>query len=281
MRAHEFITEHRLVFKRKPKGGISMKWRCETGPRKGRTVPDVAQCSAPPDIKKSAKMKQTRKRTKVAQARKTKKTKRVNPMSRTAAMLNKKMRKGFKESFTPNDFKENKFDSMADYRRWMRSPKDDKRGMTRYSVDKYESVISDSITESLNFNTKKTEARAFSNTFKMLDNRDHVSIEVGKQISVLSTVVVPGEKDSRIEVSGFVQPKEITKINLDLSDKIDSIEFSDGSMFPEAAEFTSVSGTNITNTAFFPDHSSASKAHTALWMLLSRMEGLGWTVERY
>jgi len=98
MRAHEFITEHRLVFKRNPKGGISTKWRCETGPRKGRTVPDIAQCSAPPDIKKSAKMKQTRKRTKVAQARKTKKTKRVNPMSRTATRLNKQMRRGLKES---------------------------------------------------------------------------------------------------------------------------------------------------------------------------------------
>jgi hypothetical protein len=97
MRAHEFITEHRLVFKRNPKtGSISMKWRCESGPRKGRTVPNLAQCSAAPDIKKAAKMKQTRQRTKVAQARKTKKTKRVNPMSRTATMLNKKMRKGKK-----------------------------------------------------------------------------------------------------------------------------------------------------------------------------------------
>lgn len=90
MRAHEFITEHRLVFKKNPKSGnITMKWRCESGPRKGRTVPDVAQCSAPPDIKKAAKMKQTRKRTKVAQARKTKKTKRVNPMTKTATRLNK------------------------------------------------------------------------------------------------------------------------------------------------------------------------------------------------
>ena len=115
----------------------------------------------------------------------------------------------------------------------------------------------------------------------MLDNRDHVTIEIGKQISVLSTVVVPDENNSRIEVSGFVEPKEISKINLDLNDKIDSIEFSDGSMFPEAAEFTSVSGTNITNTAFFPDYSSASKAYTALWMITSRMEGLGWKVEKY
>jgi hypothetical protein len=94
MRAHEFITEHRLVFKKNAKSGsISMKWRCESGSRKGRTVPELSQCSAAPDLKKSAKMKQTRKRTKVAQARKTKKTKRVNPMTRTATRLNKQMKK--------------------------------------------------------------------------------------------------------------------------------------------------------------------------------------------
>jgi hypothetical protein len=94
MRAHEFITEHRLVFKRNQKSGsISMKWRCESGPRKNKTVPELSQCSASPDIKKSAKMKQTRQRTKVAQARKTKKTKRVNPMTKTATRLNKQMKK--------------------------------------------------------------------------------------------------------------------------------------------------------------------------------------------
>jgi RNA polymerase sigma factor (sigma-70 family) len=89
-----YITEHRLVFKKNAKSGsISMKWRCESGPRKGRTMPDVSHCSAAPDIKKSAKMKQTRQRTKVAQARKTKKTKRVNPMTKTATRLNKQMKK--------------------------------------------------------------------------------------------------------------------------------------------------------------------------------------------
>jgi len=93
MRASEFISEHRLVFKRNPRTGtVSLKWRCETGPRKGRTVPNVNQCSAPPDIGKAARMKATRKRTKAAQARKTKKTKRVDPASRTAARLNKIMK---------------------------------------------------------------------------------------------------------------------------------------------------------------------------------------------
>lgn len=100
MRAHEFLTEHRLVYKKGSKGNISLKWRCESGPRKGRTVPDVNQCSAAPDIKKAAKMKQTRKRTKVAQARKTKKTKRVNPFTKAATNLNKAMKKAVREDTT-------------------------------------------------------------------------------------------------------------------------------------------------------------------------------------
>jgi hypothetical protein len=408
MRAHEFITEHRLVFKKSPKGKLTMRWRCETGPRKGRTVPDVKQCSASPDIKKAAKMKQTRKRTKVAQARKTKKTKRVNPMSRTAAMLNKKMREGLREDTTSlnqiyqNDFpdrdeafwdyvtnselnnqyeiqtmqpykleillkgqyriehidelydimepeqqevvddymnsnlsnqviviadgriidgnhralaavkskqpikyidlddieeplqenivrgydtfnfKQNVFENLSQYRRWAQSPKHSKRGMTRHYVDRYETVVRPELAESTgSFNTRKKEATAFNKSFKAIDERDGVAIEVGESISVLSTVVVPSDKTSHIEVSGFVNPKQITKINLDTDNKIDTIEFSDGSIFPEAAEFTTVGGVSITNTVFFPDYTSASKAYTALWMMLTSMEGRGWKVENY
>jgi hypothetical protein len=44
-------------------------------------------------LKKSAKMKNTRQRTKVRQAKKTKKTKRINPVSKLAARLNKLRKK--------------------------------------------------------------------------------------------------------------------------------------------------------------------------------------------
>jgi hypothetical protein len=90
MRAHEFVNEHRLVFKKKPGSGkVSLKWRCETGPRAGRTVNKPGDCSAAPDRKKSAQMKRTRANTKVRQARKTKRTKRINPASQLAARLNR------------------------------------------------------------------------------------------------------------------------------------------------------------------------------------------------
>ena len=90
MRASEFITEHRRVFKRNAKTGkLSLKWRCEAGPRLGRVVADHNQCSASLDRKKSSNMKLTRANTKVRQARKTKRTKRLNPAAKLAAKLNK------------------------------------------------------------------------------------------------------------------------------------------------------------------------------------------------
>lgn len=90
MRASEFITEHKKVFKRNPRTGkITMKWRCEAGPRAGRVVADPNQCSASLDREKSSKMKLTRAKTKVRQARKAKRTKRLNPAAKLAAKLNK------------------------------------------------------------------------------------------------------------------------------------------------------------------------------------------------
>lgn len=88
MRAREFVTEHRLVFKRSPKGKVTMKWRCETGPRAGRTVPNVKDCSAAPDMAQAQRLKKTRAKTKIRQARRTKRTKRVNPTSRLVQRLN-------------------------------------------------------------------------------------------------------------------------------------------------------------------------------------------------
>lgn len=88
MRVSEFITEHRLVWKRTP-AGIKLRWRCESGPRKNRTVPNVTDCSAAPDMAKAQRMKTTRKRTGIRQAKKTKRTKKINPQSRLISRLNK------------------------------------------------------------------------------------------------------------------------------------------------------------------------------------------------
>jgi hypothetical protein len=79
-----------MVWKRNAKTGkISLRWRCESGPRDNRTVPRVSDCSKAPDMAQSQRMKKTRARTKVRQARRTKRTKRINPASKLAARLNK------------------------------------------------------------------------------------------------------------------------------------------------------------------------------------------------
>ena len=90
MRASEFIDEHRMVWRRNPRTGkVTLRWRCESGWRKNRTVPAVSDCGKAPDIAQAQQMKRTRAKTKIRQARRTKRTKRVNPYSKLAQRLNK------------------------------------------------------------------------------------------------------------------------------------------------------------------------------------------------
>jgi hypothetical protein len=85
----EGINEHRMVWK-STKKGPKLAWRCTSGFRANRTVPDARDCGTPLDFAKAQRMKVTRRRTSKAQARKTKKTKRVNPISKLIRKLNKK-----------------------------------------------------------------------------------------------------------------------------------------------------------------------------------------------
>lgn len=90
MRAYEFVAEHRMVWKRNSKTGkIALKWRCESGPRKDRTVPNISDCSSAPDMAQSQRMKRTRAKTKVRQARRSRRTKKINPRSKLVRALNK------------------------------------------------------------------------------------------------------------------------------------------------------------------------------------------------
>jgi len=93
MRAWEFITEHQMVWTRRKvsakHGKPVLKWRCKSGPRKGRVVPKVTDCGDQPDVAKRERMKTTRARTKLPQARRAKRTKKINTASRLIARLNK------------------------------------------------------------------------------------------------------------------------------------------------------------------------------------------------
>lgn len=68
---------------------VVRKYRCTSGPRKGRTVAQITQCFAAPDIAKRIRLRQTKARLGSKMARKARKTKRVNPASVRVARLNK------------------------------------------------------------------------------------------------------------------------------------------------------------------------------------------------
>ena len=71
---------------------VVRKYRCSSGPRKGRVVAKMAQCYAAPNIKKRMALKKVKARLGSRMIRKSKKTKRINPASKRVQSLNKKKR---------------------------------------------------------------------------------------------------------------------------------------------------------------------------------------------
>jgi hypothetical protein len=68
---------------------VVRKYRCTSGPRKGRVVSSPGQCFAAPDIKKRTKLRMTKAKLGKRMTRKSKKSKRTNPTSRRVQALNK------------------------------------------------------------------------------------------------------------------------------------------------------------------------------------------------
>lgn len=71
---------------------VVRKYRCGNGPRKNRIVAKMAQCFAPPNVKKRMVLKRTKARLGKRLARKAKRTKRINPASKRVQALNKASR---------------------------------------------------------------------------------------------------------------------------------------------------------------------------------------------
>ena len=80
--------EEKTVFARRG-NKVVRKYRCTTGPRKGRTVTNLGQWFAAPDVAKRNKLKITKARLGAKMARKAKRTKRTNPSSIRLRSLNK------------------------------------------------------------------------------------------------------------------------------------------------------------------------------------------------
>jgi hypothetical protein len=82
------LTEARMTWARTG-NKIVRKYRCTTGPRKGRVVSSPDQCSKPIDVKKRIQFKQTKAKQGAKMKRKSARTRRVNPASRRLKNLNK------------------------------------------------------------------------------------------------------------------------------------------------------------------------------------------------
>lgn len=70
-------------------GKQTRKFRCTSGPRKGRVMSSPASCNKPMDISKSAKLKQTKLKKPGQIKFKTGRTRRTNPASVRLTSLNK------------------------------------------------------------------------------------------------------------------------------------------------------------------------------------------------
>jgi hypothetical protein len=88
----DILTETNMVW-RKVGGSIVRAVRCSSGRRKGRVVGNAGQCSAPVDVKKRITLNKTRARLGKKMSAKARRTKRVNPVSKRVAKMNKKGRK--------------------------------------------------------------------------------------------------------------------------------------------------------------------------------------------
>lgn len=69
-------------------GQTKLKFRCTSGPRKGRQVASAAKCFDHPNVAQAQRMKTTRARTKTQAARRTDRTKSINTASVLANRLN-------------------------------------------------------------------------------------------------------------------------------------------------------------------------------------------------
>ena len=85
----DIITEAAVTTYGRSKGKVTRKYRCTSGPRKGRIVAKAATCNAPTNIKSKLTMKKTRARKSPIIGIKTKFQKRMGAQSKRIARLNK------------------------------------------------------------------------------------------------------------------------------------------------------------------------------------------------
>lgn len=89
MRISEVIEGVSTAWKRTT-GGASRKFRCKSGPRKGRVMASPTACNAPINRKKSAGLTKTKTKMGNQRSYRSKLTRRRNPYSQRLTRLNKR-----------------------------------------------------------------------------------------------------------------------------------------------------------------------------------------------
>lgn len=174
-------------------------------------------------------------------------------------------------SLTARDFKI-QHREVAEYLREWRNRGQQTLGYTVWYPGRYLSEAQDP--------QRQRQAQAFRRLFKSLDQRHSVELAVGSVVGILSVSL--SQSKATLEIDGYTSVKRIKKINLDISGAVDSLEFNDGSQWPEAAELITVGGQHITDTAFFPSQSELTRAYTTLWLDqhgITALENQGWQIE--
>jgi hypothetical protein len=88
----EIVVEAKRVWAKRGKK-LKRMIRCTSGKKKGRTVANVGACSKAINVKKRFMMKRIRKRFNAKIVRKSRRTKKMNPLSKRLARLNKQVNK--------------------------------------------------------------------------------------------------------------------------------------------------------------------------------------------
>jgi hypothetical protein len=77
----------------KYKQSIKRRFRCQSGPRKGRIVADPATCTKPINLRKRQQFKATRQKLSTIQGKRASYTKKYDPTSKVVKNLNRQIQK--------------------------------------------------------------------------------------------------------------------------------------------------------------------------------------------
>ena len=117
------------------------------------------------------------------------------------------------------------------------------------------------------------EVKSFYDQLANRSKNNHVPVKIGAKLCVLQAVL--DAYSSKVILKGFVNPKTIVDIHM-VDDKIQQIEFDDGTVFPEKYEFSTTEfNVDLLNTFFFPTRNHLEHMITAINLIKPESYSIG------